>query len=168
MNTPTRVTHRVLDRKIGKKRGIRSLSDPAEYSFDPVENDKVFHFDFPTVPIGGGNPYHKCASCGLSVPAINGDLDKHRPDCSWANAKRTEPFNGRIWEVDCSAYGPASGPSIVGILAKNRVFRVGPSEKEGMFEITEMCDYYFSATLTAEQLEALGRELIAIAKGQKP
>lgn len=131
-------------------------------------SDKTFFFDFPTVPIGGGDPYHKCASCGLSVPAINGDLDKHLPDCSWANAKRTEPFNGRIWEVDCSAYGPATGPSIVGILAENRVFRVGPSEKEGMFDITEMCDEWYSATLTAEQLEALGKELIAISKGQRP
>jgi len=26
---------------------------------------------FKTVPIGGGNPYHKCYFCGQSVPAIS-------------------------------------------------------------------------------------------------
>lgn len=128
-------------------------------------SDKFF-FDFPTVPIGGGNPYHKCAYCGRSVPEINGDLDKHGSGCSWAQKKKSE-IGKRVWEIDCHAYGPASGTSIAKILGENRVFKVGPSEKEGMFEITERCDDYFSATLTAEQLEALGKELIAISKGQK-
>lgn len=43
--------------------------------------------DYPSVPIGGGNPYQKCAACGVSAPEINGDLSGHSRDCSWRIAE---------------------------------------------------------------------------------
>jgi hypothetical protein len=39
--------------------------------------------DFQTVPIGGDNPYYKCAHCGRSEPEINGNLYNHYSDCSF-------------------------------------------------------------------------------------
>lgn len=44
--------------------------------------------DYPKKRIGGGNPYYKCARCGVSEPEINGQLDGHRDSCSWANHQR--------------------------------------------------------------------------------
>jgi hypothetical protein len=38
---------------------------------------------FPTEPIGGGNPYHRCACCKRSVPEINCQLLGHTRDCAW-------------------------------------------------------------------------------------
>lgn len=55
---------------------IASLSPPNKY-----------WFDFPSTPIGGGNPYQQCSSCGRSVPEINGDLFNHLDYCEWANAQ---------------------------------------------------------------------------------
>lgn len=42
-----------------------------------------YRSDFPTRPIGGGNPYHCCASCGRSVPEINGRVLGHYRHCAW-------------------------------------------------------------------------------------
>jgi len=42
-----------------------------------------YRSDFPTEPIGGGNPYYKCSYCGISVPEINGELTGHDEDCEW-------------------------------------------------------------------------------------
>ncbi len=39
--------------------------------------------DYPSVKIGKGNPYYKCAACGVSDPEINGRLEGHRNDCEW-------------------------------------------------------------------------------------
>ena len=45
--------------------------------------EQDWYDSFPTIPIGGGNPYYKCASCGRSVPEINYSLTGHYDDCSW-------------------------------------------------------------------------------------
>jgi len=43
--------------------------------------------DYPTEPIGGGNPYHRCVCCKRSVPEINGQPDRHAAWCDY----RTQP-----------------------------------------------------------------------------
>lgn len=48
------------------------------------------YYSYPTEPIGGGNPYYCCASCGRSDPQINGRLDGHYDFCEWAKNKRKE------------------------------------------------------------------------------
>ena len=37
--------------------------------------------DYPTEPIGGGNPYHRCHYCKVPVPQINGNVRNHKEDC---------------------------------------------------------------------------------------
>lgn len=49
-----------------------------------------YYCDYPTVKIGGGNPYYKCASCGRSDPEINGRLEGHEDDCEWVLNKKKE------------------------------------------------------------------------------
>ena len=48
----------------------------------------IYHIDYPSVKIGGDNPYYKCAACGVSDPEINGRLEGHRSDCEWASNKK--------------------------------------------------------------------------------
>ena len=64
-------------------------------------------------------------------------------------------------KIDCSAYGPDETATISEALANNRIVKITPTE-DGKFDVIEMCDEYFVATLTAEQLEEWGRELIAL------
>jgi len=52
-----------------------------------------YYTDYPTRPIGGGNPYYCCASCGRSDPQINGSLDGHSDSCEWVVAKKIELEN---------------------------------------------------------------------------
>lgn len=39
--------------------------------------------DFPTEPIGRGNPYYQCVHCKLSVPQINYRLEGHDEWCKY-------------------------------------------------------------------------------------
>lgn len=55
--------------------------------------EEPYYSDFPTVPIGGSNPYHMCAICGRSVPEINGDLRRHTRDCEYRIRKEKEILN---------------------------------------------------------------------------
>ena len=66
-----------------------------------------------------------------------------------------------LFVVDCWAYGRVDEPTISKALAENRVVKITPTE-DGKFEVLEMCDEYFGATLTADQLAEWGRELIAL------
>ena len=43
----------------------------------------AYYCDFETEPIGGTNPYYRCIHCKLSVPQINGQLDRHDPECKY-------------------------------------------------------------------------------------
>ena len=51
------------------------------------------YHDYPNEPIGGGNPYWKCSSCGASDPHVNGTLSKHFSGCSWVKKKKLELSN---------------------------------------------------------------------------
>lgn len=42
-----------------------------------------YYNDYPTEPIGGSNPYHCCAHCGVSDPEINGQLEAHAEGCEY-------------------------------------------------------------------------------------
>ena len=50
----------------------------------------MFFNDHPTKPIGGGNPYHCCAYCEVSEPAIYGVLENHREWCEYRRLKYLE------------------------------------------------------------------------------
>ena len=67
-------------------------------------------------------------------------------------------------EIDCNAYGPEAleYDTVLAGLSDNRILTV-ERENDGRFRVAEGCDDYFSARLTAEQLESLGRELIELA-----
>ncbi len=51
----------------------------------------TYNDSYPTEPIGGGNPYRRCKSCGRSMPAINGRLEGHHEDCAW-RISQTFPY----------------------------------------------------------------------------
>lgn len=51
------------------------------------------YFNYPSNPIGGGNPYYQCSSCGASEPQINGTLSGHFDGCKWVIEKRKELEN---------------------------------------------------------------------------
>lgn len=47
----------------------------------------MYHDDYNTEPIGGGNPYYRCIHCKRSVPEINGDVKKHESWCKYRQQK---------------------------------------------------------------------------------
>jgi hypothetical protein len=51
-----------------------------------------YYTDYPTKPIGGGNPYHQCIYCDRSVPAINGRLDRHIEFCIFRKDMEAKGF----------------------------------------------------------------------------
>lgn len=42
-----------------------------------------YYDDYPTEPIGDGNPYHMCSYCHIPVPGINGILENHSEYCKY-------------------------------------------------------------------------------------
>jgi hypothetical protein len=46
-----------------------------------------YYFDYPTKRISRNNPYHACAYCGISEPAINGQLENHSEYCEYRRLK---------------------------------------------------------------------------------
>jgi len=54
-----------------------------------------YYSDYPTRPIGGGNPYYCCAHCGRSDPEINGRLEGHAPDCEY-RLEKENPYYGQL------------------------------------------------------------------------
>jgi len=50
----------------------------------------TYYSDYPSVPIGGSNPYYKCSYCGISDPQINGTLEGHYEDCEYRIIKELE------------------------------------------------------------------------------
>jgi len=98
-----------------------------------------------------------CPNCKVTFRASE-------TDCHYCG-KQLESLVGvastALFAVDCWAYGSADEPTISKALAENRVVKITPTE-DGKFEVLEMCDEYFGATLTAEQLAEWGRELIAL------
>jgi hypothetical protein len=49
-----------------------------------------YRTDYPREPIGDGNPYYCCCSCGISDPQINGKLSGHAADCEWRRKQETK------------------------------------------------------------------------------
>ncbi len=49
-----------------------------------------YYSDYPTEPIGKGNPYHCCSYCKVSVPSINGNLENHLESCEYRRLKTLE------------------------------------------------------------------------------
>ena len=47
----------------------------------------TYYSDYPSKPIGGGNPYYCCSFCGISDPQINGDLEGHAEHCEYRISK---------------------------------------------------------------------------------
>lgn len=49
--------------------------------------------DYPSHPMGGGNPYYCCSFCGITDPQINGTLSGHGENCEWVEKKKKELEN---------------------------------------------------------------------------
>lgn len=47
-------------------------------------------YGYPTVPMGGGNPYYCCQYCGLTDPQINGILENHLSTCEYRQRRELE------------------------------------------------------------------------------
>lgn len=47
------------------------------------EKEELFYWDYPSEPIGGGNPYYRCVSCKVSAPQINGKLENYLSCCEF-------------------------------------------------------------------------------------
>lgn len=45
---------------------------------------------YPTEKCERGNPNHRCVSCKITVPQINGRLEGHARDCSWRRKTELE------------------------------------------------------------------------------
>jgi hypothetical protein len=45
---------------------------------------------YPKKPIGGKNPYWCCASCEVSNPETNGEIDNHRENCEYRKKREAE------------------------------------------------------------------------------
>lgn len=50
----------------------------------------TYHSDYPSEPIGGDNPYYCCSFCGISDPAINGNIEGHLEHCQYRIEKEKE------------------------------------------------------------------------------
>ena len=70
------------------------------------EEEYLMAYDdgYPKRPIGGGNPYHCCAYCGNSVPAINGSLDNHFTGCEYVKIKQLGLEVERLNDLDLLSY----------------------------------------------------------------
>lgn len=60
--------------------------------------------DFPTEPIGRGNPYYRCSHCKISVPEINYRLEGHAEYCEYRKkneadlaSRGTYPVNAKVF-----------------------------------------------------------------------
>jgi len=61
--------------------------------------EKMNLTDFDTKPIGGGNPYYCCSSCGRSVPEINGNLYRHSDFCPYRVRKEKSLLGGDTLKI---------------------------------------------------------------------
>lgn len=52
--------------------------------------ESMYYSDYPTKPIGGGNPYYCCVCCEISEPQINGRLEGHLNFCEYRIKKESE------------------------------------------------------------------------------
>lgn len=69
-----------------------------------IQKKEEYFCDYPTRPIGGGNPYYCCRSCGRSDPEINGQLSGHGFNCLWAIEKYGELMSIIMGTKDIDLY----------------------------------------------------------------
>jgi hypothetical protein len=56
--------------------------------FELIPDLKYYKYnEYPNIKIGNGNPYYKCAYCGISDPQINMDNKNHSQSCQWVIAQ---------------------------------------------------------------------------------
>lgn len=72
------------DIKMNKSIRIPKLNNLNQFY---IIDDTPYAHHYENEPIGGGNPYYCCSSCGISDPQINGSLAGHAEDCEWKNSK---------------------------------------------------------------------------------
>ena len=53
----------------------------------------TYYHDYKSEPIGGGNPYYRCAQCKRSDPEINGRIEGHESWCGYRQKKESEATN---------------------------------------------------------------------------
>jgi len=70
---------------------------PAEFRKTMLEEE--YYTDYPTEPIGGGNPYYRCSHCKMSVPEINGYLERHAEWCEYRINKMEKKTDEKILEL---------------------------------------------------------------------
>lgn len=51
---------------------------------------EIYDAGYPTVPVGGGNPYYACQYCGRTDPEINGILGNHSEHCEYRIRREKE------------------------------------------------------------------------------
>lgn len=63
---------------------------------ETLDVEEFNDWDFPTEPIGGGNPYYRCVYCKKSVPEINYREKGHGADCEWLKIKKRKNLIERM------------------------------------------------------------------------
>lgn len=81
-----------------KNRALRIYSEMEEAANEELTFNGYFS-DYPTVRIGGGNPYHECANCHISDPEINGMLNRHSEYCEYRIRKEKELADIFLMEI---------------------------------------------------------------------
>lgn len=59
------------------------ITDLIDLKYRLKQPTHKYYTNYPSVKIGGTNPYYKCSSCGISDPEINGRLEGHSSECEW-------------------------------------------------------------------------------------
>lgn len=69
----------------------------------------TYYNDYPTEPIGYGNPYYRCAYCKVSDPVINGALDRHGESCEYRKSKEASGAPLSAGRLDLDLLGSIPG-----------------------------------------------------------
>lgn len=94
----------------------------------------TINFDYPTEPIGGGNPYYRCVHCKRSCPEINGEIENHHRDCEWRMEIENKP-------VDEDAYTKAVAEYYAIYIKEHPYIRLG-QYLCNTFNITDSTIFY--------------------------
>lgn len=69
-----------------------------------MKKTETYDTGYPTVPIGGGNPYWCCQYCRRPDPQINGILENHLSTCEYRQRRELEIQLGNKTTVDDDLY----------------------------------------------------------------
>jgi hypothetical protein len=73
-----------------------------------------YRSDYPTAPIGDGNPYWACVYCGRSDPQINGELSGHSEHCEWRKTEEAKLLSSCAANKDCGRILSGTGYECAG------------------------------------------------------